>query len=159
MVVDNRNMTIRFGVRLLGIEANQPLLRYLSGRYAHGKKYWTENPSCSPTELGPSPALGAKPKLVEWLWTHLHAKIPSSRCWVVLGTAALVNPGSEVVFAFVAGGICALRVPPQACKALTATDENGSSYGTSSLIGNGWVEMATEHAEEWSQCAFDYSSS
>jgi hypothetical protein len=67
MVGDNRNMTIRFGVRLLGMEANQPLLRYLSERYAHRKKYWTENPSCSPTELGPSPALGAEPKLVEWL--------------------------------------------------------------------------------------------
>src|SRR5215469_11950182 len=100
-----------FGIKLLGVNANIPLLRHLSGRYSHRKRYREANPSCSPEDVGPQPALGTRPDLVEWLWGHIHSRLPSSRRWVVFGTVVLVNPESEIIFAFAAGTNYALRLP------------------------------------------------
>jgi hypothetical protein len=158
-------MGIPFGVRLLGIEANLSLLRHLSGRYSHLKGYWAANPSCSPEDVGPSPALGTRPHLVEWLWEHIQRRIPSSRPWVVLGTPVLVNPDSEIVFAFAAGSDYALRLPAQTREAAIAAGAKRSA-GTGgatvnlSVIGEEWVfGMGQSDAEEWWHRALEYSAS
>ena len=104
-------MSLPFGVKLLGVEANLPLLKRLEGRYSHKNEYWKSNPSCSPESLGPFPELGTHPDLIEWLWDHIYSRIPASRRWVVLGTPALVNPNSEIVCAFAACPFYALRLP------------------------------------------------
>ena len=153
-------MAIPFGVRLLGIDANLPLLRHLSGRYSHLKRYWAANPSCSPEDVGPSPALGTRPDLVEWLWTHIQGRIPSSRRWVVLA-----NPDSEIVFAFAAGSNYALRLPARAREAAISAGAKrvmgtGSATVDLSVIGEEWVfGMGQSDAEEWWQRALEYSAS
>lgn len=157
-------MAIPFGVKLLGVAANLPLLRHFSGRYSHLKGYWAANPSCSPEEVGPSPALGTRPDLVEWLWNDIHNKIPSSRRWVVMGTPVLTHPDSEIVFAFAAGANYALRLPPDTRRTAIAAGANwstgtGSATVDLSAIGEEWVfGMGQRDAEEWWQSAFEYSA-
>lgn len=68
---DNQSMSLPFGVKLLGVEANLPLLKRLEGRYSHKNEYWKSNASWSPESLGPFPALGTHPDLIEWLWDHI----------------------------------------------------------------------------------------
>jgi hypothetical protein len=156
-------MGLTFGVKLLGVEANLPLLRHLSGRYSHLKRYWEANPSRSPEDVGPAPALGTLPDLVEWLWNHIHSRVPSSRRWVVLGTAVLVNPESEVIFAFAAGSDYALRLPKGVReKAIVAGAHRTSGSGASAIdlsrIGDEWVfGIGSADAEEWWHSAFEYS--
>jgi hypothetical protein len=158
-------MTIPFGVKLLGVEANLPLLRHLSGRYSHLKGYWAANPSCSPEDVGPSPALGTRPDLVEWLWTHMQGSVPSSRRWVVLGTPVLVNPDSEIVFAFAAGSNYTLRLPAHTREAaISAGAKRSTGTGGAtvdlSVIGEEWVfGMGQSDAEEWWHRALEYAAS
>jgi hypothetical protein len=157
-------MSLPFGVKLLGVEANLPLLKRLDGRYSHTNEYWKSNPSCSPESLGPCPALGTRPDLVEWLWVHIHSRIPASRRWVVMGTASLVNPKSEIVFAFAAGTFYALRLPvPTRDIAIAAGAVSSTRIGLSaaqlSMLGEEWVTgMGVNDAEEWWQSAFEYSA-
>jgi hypothetical protein len=161
---DNQLMPLPFGVRLVGIEANLPLLRHLSGRYGHLNKYWAENPSCSPEDVGPAPALGTRPDLVNWLWKHIHSRIPLSRPWVVLGTAVLAHPDSEIVFAFAAGTRYALRLPAHTRKlAIAAGAKRKTGTGGSAMdlatIGDEWVfGTGPRDAEEWWDSAFEYSA-
>ena len=157
-------MSLPFGVKLLGVEANLPLLKRLDGRYSHKNKYWRSNPSCSPESLGPFPALGTQPDLIEWLWDHIYSRIPASRRWVVLGTPALVNPDSEIIFAFAAGTFYALRLPtPTREAAIAAGAADATRIGVSpfllSKLGDEWViGMFARDAEEWWQSAFEYSA-
>ena len=156
-------MVLPFGIKVLGVEANAPLLRHLSRRYSHLKGYWEANPSRSPEEVGPAPALGTLPDLITWLWEHIHSRVPSSTRWVVSGTAVLVNPESEIIFAFAAGSNYALRLPEKMRKnavAAGAQQKIGSGASTIDLadIGEEWVfGMGTADAEEWWDSAFEYS--
>lgn len=161
---DNQCMSLPFGVKLLGIEANLPLLKRLEGRYSHKNEYWKSNPSCSPESLGPSPALGTHPDAIEWLWDHIHSRLPESRRWVVLGTPALVNPDSEIVFAFAAGTFYALRLPTPTREAALAAGAVGATRTGAlspvlSMLGDEWVRgMFARDAEERWQSAFEYSA-
>jgi hypothetical protein len=158
-------MALPFGIKLMGNNANVPLLHYLSKRYSHQKSYWAANPSCSREDVGPAPGLGTHPDVIEWLWKHMHERIPSSRCWVVLGTPVLVHPVSEVVFAF-AGGTCyALRLPADVREVAVAAGAKQRIIGTSgaigdlSAIGEEWVYgMFRKDHEEWWRRAFEHSA-
>jgi hypothetical protein len=150
MVEDNRSMPLPFGVKLMGVDANAVVLQRLKRRYSHPK---TTNPSYSPEGRGDI-MLGARPEIVDWLWTHIHSRIPKSRKWVVFETATLVHPDSEIVFAFAEGDFYALRLPPP-------LRQIAVSAGAKRMAGLGedWVfGMGLSDTEEWWQSAFDSSS-
>jgi hypothetical protein len=138
---------LAFGVRLFGIPANAALLSRLEKRYSHPK---TTNPSYSPEGRG-NLQLGARPEIVDWLWTHIHSRIPEARRWVVFETATLVHPASEVVFAFAEGDFYALRLPYDSRKiALLAGAKKLADLGGDWVIGTGdaieWWRRAYEHS-------------
>jgi hypothetical protein len=142
-------MPIPFGVKLLGVGANAAVLKRLKNRFSHPK---TTNPTHSPEGLGS--LLGARPEMVDWLWTRIHKRIPDSRRWVVSETATLVHPDSEIIFAFAEGGYYALRLP--------ADSRNMAEFaGAKRLadLGDDWViGMRKSDPEEWWQSAFEHSS-
>ena len=161
---DNQSMAIPFGVRLLGVTPNLPLLHHLSNRYGHLKRYWAANPSCSPEDVGVAPALGTRSDLMKWLWEHIHSRIPMSRRWVVLGTAVLVHPESEIIFAFAAGPDYALRLPEntrQLAVAAGAQTKKGTGRAAIDLspLGGEWVfGLGQADAEGWWESAFKYAA-
>ncbi len=142
---------LAFGVRLLGVDANTALLQQLKKRYSRPK---TPNPSYSPEGRGDL-LLSARPEMVDWLWTHIHSRIPESRRWVVFETATLVHPNSEIVLAFEGGGFHALRLPAH-------SRQIAESLGAERMatLGEDWViGMRQSDAEEWWQSAFEHSAS
>ncbi len=144
-------MPLPFGVKLLGVDANTALLQRLKKRYSHPK---TTDPSYSPEGRG-NLLLGARPEMVDWLWTHIHSRIPESRRWVVFETATLVHPDSEVVLAFAEGDFYALRLPAD-------SRQFAESLGAEKMatLGDDWViGMGQRDAEEWWQSAFEHSAS
>jgi hypothetical protein len=81
-----------------------------------------------------------------------------------LGTATLVNPESEIIFAFAAGTFYALRLPVPtrdiaiAAGAVSSTRIGGSAVQLS-MLGEEWViGMGVKDAEEWWRSAFEYSA-
>lgn len=143
-------MALPFGVKLLGIDDNTALLQRLNRRHSHPK---TKNPSYSP-EGRVGLTLGARPEIVDWLWMHIHSRIPKARRWVVVETATLVHPDSEIIIAFAEGDFYALRLPEQSRK-------NAESAGARRMsdLGVDWViGMREADAEEWWRSAFEYSA-
>ena len=147
---DNRCMSLPFGVKLLGVDANAALLQRLKRRYSHPK---ATNPSYSPEGRVDLP-LGARPEIVDWLWTHIHSRIPKARRWVVFETATLVHPDSEVIIAFAEGGFYAMRLPEQSRR-------NAVLVGAKTMtdLEDDWVTgMGEADAEEWWRSAFEHSA-
>jgi len=152
-------MGLPFGVKILGVETNRTVLEYLSHRYNHLKEYWAGNPSSSPESLGPVPELGTIPELVDWLWKDVQRQIPSSRPWVVLGTATLVNPTSEVIFALVAGSDCAIRLPKKIQHLVDATSVEPLPKRLSALGKDWFLVDISYNAEQLWETALEYSES
>jgi hypothetical protein len=130
--------------------SNTAVLQRLKKRYSHPK---TTNPSYSPEGRGNLP-LGARPGMVDWLWTHIHSRIPESRRWVVFETATLVHPDSEIVLAFAEADFSALRLPAHSRQ--IAKCAGAERIAT---LGEDWVTgMGQRDAEEWWQSAFEHSA-
>jgi hypothetical protein len=95
----------------------------------------------------------------------MQGSVPSSRRWVVLGTPVLVNPDSEIVFAFAAGSNYALRLPAHTREAaISAGAKRSTGTGGAtvdlSVIGEEWVfGMGQSDAEEWWHRALEYAAS
>jgi hypothetical protein len=150
-MIIGRMERLAFGVKLLGVDANAALLQRLKKRYGHPK---TANPSYSP-EGRVDLRLGARPEIVDWLWTHIHSRIPEARRWVVFETATLVHPESEVIIAFAEGDFYALRLPEHSEKVAVSAGAKGMAD-----LGKDWVAgMGEADAEEWWRSAFEHSGS
>jgi hypothetical protein len=157
-------MNIPLSARIVGLEENKPLVRFLTGRYSHGNKFWSENPSVPAEEVGLSAPLGTIPEVQAWLWTHIHSFLPESKCWVVLGTPVLVNPHSGIIFAFAAGPTYALRLPNESRQ--TAIEmgarqvkRNGGATVDLSQLGDKWViGLGRQDSPDWWKSAFEFSS-
>jgi hypothetical protein len=156
-------MVTPFSIRVLGVVANQQLVRYLSQR---GSK-WKDNPSCPPESIEqPYTHLGTHPNVVTRLWNTFAAELPVQCNWVVYGTPVLVNPQSAIIFASGMGTVYALRLPPDVrYRALELGLAKTHRFSDGSVLdltnfGEEWVfGRALNEERAWCLSAFEYSGS
>jgi hypothetical protein len=88
------------------LESNAGILRYLADG-DDPRSVSVERPTPE-TDTG---RLGARPDIVDRLWTGLNAGLPADARYLVAGGAALVHPQSGAVLALALGTQYAIRLP------------------------------------------------
>jgi hypothetical protein len=137
-----RLVPIRFDLAVVGHHENQRLVESLAPKGGP----WANNPSSSPKDLeNPYTSLRVGLSVCDLLWKDIPAEVPEAKRWVIYGCPVLVNPDSNVIFAFGVGLRHALRLPEPAFRQGVEQGANlvirmhGFSIDLGK-IGTGWLQ-------------------
>lgn len=154
------HVAISFDLAVVGHLENQTLVE----RLAPEGGPWAENPSSSPKELeNPYKSLRAGLNVCDLLWKRITTQVPAARPWVIYGCPVLVNPDSNVIFAFGIGLRHALRLPEECFREAIRQGANRviriHSFSMDlAKIGTGWVQPSQYDNPIWWKSAYEYAA-
>ena len=153
-------VSISFDLAVVGHRENQRLLECLVPKGGP----WARNPSSSPKELeNPYTSLRAGPEVCDLLWKRITTQVPGAKKWVIYGYPVLVNPDSNVIFAFGIGLRHALRLPQECFQEAIKQGANRviriHSFSMDlAKIGTGWVQPRQYENPIWWKSAYEYAA-
>lgn len=140
--------------------ANAGVLRYRRARRGESPLIAAPDSVAAPYER-----LGSHPDIVSRLWDELNPALPRDCRCIVLGTPALVHPGTGIVLAVAIGTQYGLRLPPDAIPearqagAKTATRwSGGQTFDIADAFGPDWI-LGGWLPQEASWCRRAYATS
>lgn len=140
---------------------NKGVLEYLKRSRPKRKAEWE---SVSPLSVkNPILETNTHPTIGGRLWSDLTVSLPVECRWIVLGTPALVHPGTGILFGVAIGNQYFLRLTDadmeSALKAEASTEDGLSDRRTpemASELGPGWVFGSWQLAElAWCRAAYE----
>ena len=153
-------VALSFSLAVAGHPENQRLVESLAPKAGP----WADNPSSSPQVLdNPYTSLRAGLHVIDLIWKRMVTQLPVAKPWVIYGYPALVNPDSNVIFAFGIGLRHALRLPEESFRGAIVQGANRviriHSFSIDlAKIGTGWVQPRQYDNPNWWKDAYEYAA-